>query len=62
MKAKRLYLAYTYESALGRKINKCVICNDEDEYRRMKDLIESNGLEVIEFIQVFPAKNVLSAR
>lgn len=59
MKAKKLYLAYTYESVLGHNIYKCVICNDEDEYRRMKEMIDAAGLATIEFIQVYEAKKVL---
>ena len=54
-----LYIGYKYESALGKEVNKVVICKDEAEYRRMKDKIENAGLEVIEFVQAYKASQVL---
>lgn len=54
-----LYIAYKYESALGKEITKLVICKDETEYRKMKELIEGNGLEVIEFVQAYKASAVI---
>lgn len=54
-----LYIGYTYESALGKMVNKVVICKDENEYRKMKAKIEAAGLEVIEFIQAYKASAVL---
>lgn len=54
-----LYIGYKYESALGKKINKVVICKDEIEYRKMKKKIEDAGLEVIEFVHAYEASTVL---
>ena len=54
-----LIIGYEYESALGQKIKKAVICKDEQEYREMKRKIEGNGMEPIEFIEVYNAKRVL---
>ena len=54
-----LYIGYKYESALGKEVNKVVICKDEKEYRRMKQKIEDAGLEVIEFVQAYKASAVL---
>lgn len=54
-----LYIGYIYESALGAKVNKVVLCKDETEYRKMKEMIEDAGLEVIEFIQAYKASAVL---
>lgn len=59
MKATKLYIGYSYESALGKTVNKCVICNSVDEYRRMKEKIDGAGFALIEFIQVYEAKKVL---
>lgn len=54
----KLYIAYTYESALGEQIYKLVECADEKEYDRVKRKIESAGLEPIEFVQVWKGKNI----
>lgn len=54
----KLYIAYAYESALGRQIYKLVECANEQEYKRVKDKIESAGLEPIEFVQVWKGKNI----
>ena len=52
------YIAYSYESALGRQIYKLVECKDEEEYERVKEKIEDSGLEPIEFIQVRKGKDI----
>ena len=54
-----LYIGYEYMSAFGNKIRKLVICKDENEYKRMKEKIENAGLDPIEFIQVYEARQVL---
>ena len=54
-----LIIGYKYESALGKEIQKAVICKDETEYRKMKDKIEENGLDVLEFSQLLKAKDIL---
>ena len=54
-----LYIGYKYESALGKEVNKVVLCKDESEYRRMKSKIEDAGMEVIEFVQAYKASAVL---
>lgn len=55
-----LIIGYRYESALGKDIVKAVICNNESEYRKMKQKIEDGNMELIEFDQVYKACTVLS--
>lgn len=54
-----LYIAYEYESALGAKVRKLVLCKNEKEYHKMKEKIDDAGLEPIEFVCVYNASNVL---
>lgn len=54
-----LIIGYEYKSALGKTIRRAVVCENETEYKKIKERIEDAGLEPIEFCQIIKASVII---
>ena len=53
------YIGYSYKAASGKIIHKLVQCENDDEYNKMKQVIEkTGGTELIEFIEIYDSKRI----
>lgn len=53
-----LVIGYELTSAYGRTIRKVVICDTQEEYLRIKKIIEDSGYPVLTFEAVFRSNEI----